>query len=58
MTQRRGRLHKVWAQAHVDGRLLCEGELETVVAEPVARHDDSLSVGPHARRRCSRDSMA
>ena len=33
VTQRRGRLHKVRAQAHVDGRLVCEGELGAVVAD-------------------------
>ncbi len=33
VTQRRGRLHKVRAQAHVDGRVVCEGELGAVVAD-------------------------
>ena len=33
VTQRRGGLHKVRAQAHVDGRLVCEGELGAVVAD-------------------------
>ena len=33
VTQRRGRLHKVRAQAHVDGRVVCEGELAAVVAD-------------------------
>ena len=33
VTQRRGRLHKVRAEARVDGRLVCEGELGAVLAE-------------------------
>jgi 3-hydroxymyristoyl/3-hydroxydecanoyl-(acyl carrier protein) dehydratase len=33
VTQRRGALHKVRAQAYVDGRLVCEGELGAVVAD-------------------------
>ena len=33
VTQRRGSLHKVRAQAHVDGRLVCEGELGAVIAD-------------------------
>jgi 3-hydroxymyristoyl/3-hydroxydecanoyl-(acyl carrier protein) dehydratase len=33
VTQRRGALHRVRAQAHVDGRLVCEGELGAVVAD-------------------------
>ena len=33
VTQRRGRLHKVRAEARVDGRVVCEGELGAVLAE-------------------------
>jgi beta-hydroxyacyl-ACP dehydratase FabZ len=33
VTQRRGRMHKVRARAHVDGRIVCEGELGAVVAD-------------------------
>jgi beta-hydroxyacyl-ACP dehydratase FabZ len=33
VTQRRGRLHKVRAEARVDGQLVCEGELGAVLTE-------------------------